>query len=223
VISERDAVRAELAARSQELAQAQAALTTAESEVDELHQARAAAAEAVVPPTAGASDQPQPSAGQDSEAGTAEIAALQSAGPDTDGDGVPDSMDLCRDTPKGTTVESTGCAAGAAIDLEGVTFGDDSYELTDEARRSLDRVAGILGQHTELRLQVAGHTDTQGDPDHNQWLSLQRAQAVRDYLVAQGVNPAHIGAVGYGGQRPIANTTNEGQQLNQRIELRPLQ
>jgi OOP family OmpA-OmpF porin len=52
---------------------------------------------------------------------------------------------------------------------------------------------------------------------------MQRAEAVRDYLVAQGVNPRHIGATGYGGQRPIAdNNTVEGLQNNRRVELRRL-
>jgi OOP family OmpA-OmpF porin len=223
VIAERDGLQADLAARNQELTQAQAALTTVQSEVDELRQARTAATEVVAAPAAGAPDSAQPAAGETLDAGTAEIAALQTAGPDSDGDGVPDSMDLCRETRQGVAVESTGCADGVAISLDGVTFSSDSYELTDEARRSLDRVAGILAQHSDLRLQVAGHTNAKADPAHNQWLSLQRAQAVRDYLVAQGVDPAHIGAVGYGSQRPIAdNTTREGQRMNQRIELRSL-
>jgi len=132
-------------------------------------------------------------------------------------------MDLCPATQRGAAVEPTGCVTGAAIDLDGVTFSDDGYELSDEARRALDRVAKILRQHSDLRLQVAGHTGAQGDPAHNQWLSLQRAQTVRDYLVAQGVDARHIGAVGYGGQRPITDSaTSEGQQANQRIEIRSL-
>jgi OOP family OmpA-OmpF porin len=120
-------------------------------------------------------------------------------------------------------VDATGCAAGVAIKLEGVNFLYNSHELTDKARSILDRVAGIINQQPDMRLEVAGHTDATGDPSYNQWLSMQRAEAVRDYLVAQGVNPRHIGATGYGGQRPIAdNNTVEGLQNNRRVELRRL-
>ena len=188
--------KSETTSSDRELTQAQAALTTAQSEV---------------------------AAGETLEVDAVEVAALQIATPDTDQDGVPDSIDLCRETQQGIAVESTGCAADVAIKLEGVTFGYNSHELTDEAQRILDRIADILSQ-TDLHLQVAGHTDAQGDPAYNQWLSLQRAQAVRDYLVAQGVNSAHIGAAGYGGEQPIAdNTTKEGLRMNRRVELRRAQ
>ena len=143
---------------------------------------------------------------------------------DTDKDGVPDNIDLCPETQPGSGVDSTGCTPGAAISLEGVNFLYNSHELTDEARGILDRVASIIVQHPDLRLEVAGHTDATGDPSYNQWLSLQRAEAVREYLVAQGVNPRYIGATGYGGQRPIAdNSTSVGLQKNRRVELRRLQ
>jgi OOP family OmpA-OmpF porin len=163
-------------------------------------------------------------AGETLEVDAVEVAALQIAGPDADQDGVADSIDLCLETQQGIAVESTGCAADVAIKLEGVNFGYNSHELTEEAQRILDRVADILSQNTDLHLQVAGHTDAQGDPAYNQWLSLQRAQAVRDYLVAQGVDSAHIGAAGYGGEQPIAdNTTKEGLRMNRRVELRNAQ
>jgi len=197
VTTERDGLQADLAERGRELTQAQAALTAAQSEM--------ASGEAV-------------------EVDTVEVAALQIANPDADEDGVPDSVDLCLETQQGIAVESTGCAAGVAISLEGVNFRYNSHELTDDAQRILDRVAKTLSRHSDLRLQVAGHTDAQGDPAYNQWLSLQRAQTVRDYLVAQGVNPDHIGAAGYGGEQPIAdNSTKEGLRMNRRVELRNAQ
>ena len=194
VIAERDGLQADLAERGRELSQAQAAVTAAQSEM---------------------------AAGEAPETDAVEVAALQIATPDADQDGVPDSIDLCLETQQGIAVESTGCAADVAINLEGVNFGYNSHELTDGAQSILDRVADILSQNTELHLEVAGHTDAQGDPAYNQWLSLQRAQTVRDYLVAQGVNPDHIGAAGYGGEQPIAdNTTKAGLRMNRRVELR---
>ncbi len=198
VIAERDGLQTNLAERGRELSQAQAALTAAQSEM---------------------------AADEGLEVDAVEVAALQIATPDADEDGVPDSIDLCLKTQQGIAVDSTGCAADVAIiNLEGVNFHYNSHELTEEAQRILDRVADTLSQHADLPLQVAGHTDAQGDPAYNQWLSLQRAQTVRDYLVAQGVNPSHIGATGYGGEQPIAdNTTKEGMRMNRRVELRKVQ
>ena len=195
-IDERDGLQANLSACGQELTQVQAALTDAQSIEDALRQA---------PPTA------------------AGATALQTATTDTDKDGVPDNIDLCPETQQGIAVEATGCTAGIAINLEGVNFLYNSHELTGKARGILDRIANAIIQRPELRLEVAGHTDATGDPNYNQELSMQRAEAVRDYLVAQGVNPRYIGAAGYGGQRPIAdNTTFEGLQKNRRVELHVL-
>ena len=102
-------------------------------------------------------------------------------------------------------------------------FLDSSRQLTDNARRVLDRLAAILNQHPDLRLEVAAHTETTGDPSHDKWLSLERAETVMDYLVARGVNPERIGAAGYGGLHPVSGgAKGEGLQANQRIELRPL-
>jgi len=216
--AERDKLQADLTARSEELTQARIALTSAQSEVTTLRQADSEAAVMEIPSTVA------PETDEKLEVAAVEIAALQTTGPDSDGDTIPDRADLCGETRQGITVDATGCADGVAINLQGVNFLYDSHELTPEAQHILDRVADILSKQPDLRLEVAGHTDAQGDPAYNQWLSLKRAEAVRDYMVAQGVNPNHIGAGGYGGQRPIAdNTTKEGLRMNRRVELRRLQ
>jgi len=221
VTGERDGLQADLAACNQELSQSRDAVAAARSEVEALH---SAAAEAVIPPAPSGPYKIESAASEEPETAAAEVAAEQSTTTDADADNVPDSIDLCPETQQGLAVEATGCAAGVAIKLEGVNFLYDSHELTDEARRILDRVAAVISQHPELRLEVAGHTDATGDPTYNQWLSMQRAEVVRDYLVAQGVVSGHIGAAGYGGQRPIAdNDTVEGLQKNRRVELRRLQ
>ena len=78
-------------------------------------------------------------------------------------------------------------------------------------------------QYPRLQLEVAGHTDGQGDRAYNRWLSEQRAKAVREYLTTRGVNPANITARGYGSEQPIAdNSTREGLLKNRRVELRRL-
>ncbi|MBT8117350.1 MAG: OmpA family protein [Gammaproteobacteria bacterium] len=211
VKDEREGLQTNLDDCNQELAQARAALTDLQTEMDALDLERLVVIETASPPAAGGTE-------------AAETVALQGVTADADGDGIPASRDLCPGTPPGTAVDSTGCATGAAISLEGVNFLYDSHELTADAQRILDRVATVINQHPDLRLQVAGHTDATGDPSYNQWLSMQRAEAVMDYLVAQGVKRAHIGAVGYGGQRPVAdNDTLEGLKKNRRVELRRLQ
>lgn len=200
---ERDGLEAVLAECNQELARTRAALKTSRSGTDSQRPASAASAAADRKPAQV----------------TAEVVEQ-----DTDGDGVPDIIDLCPASGQGTAVESTGCAAGATISLDGVDFLNDSQQLTEAAKRVLGRLAAILNQHPDLRLEVAAHTRATGNPSHDKWLSLERAETVMDYLVAQGVNPDRIGATGYGGQQPVSgDMAGEGMQANQRVELRPLQ
>jgi outer membrane protein OmpA-like peptidoglycan-associated protein len=69
-------------------------------------------------------------------------------------------------------------------------------------------------------IEVAGHTDNSGDPSSNLQLSQQRAAAVRDYLISQGVAPTSLVAKGYGDTRPVgSNDTDEGKFHNRRIEF----
>jgi outer membrane protein OmpA-like peptidoglycan-associated protein len=220
---EAERLRNELASRDQELAalkdemetvsvalqQAQAARASAEAQTqatrNELAALEAAAGAAPVQPAAGALPPPI------------------SRSEDSDADGVSDSIDLCLETEPGVKVDSMGCALAASITLEGVNFRYDSWELTSAARTILDRVAGILVQYPQLQLEVAGHTDAQGDRAYNRWLSEQRAKAVREYLIAKGVNGSGISARGYGSEQPIAdNSTRQGLLKNRRVELRRL-
>jgi OOP family OmpA-OmpF porin len=105
--------------------------------------------------------------------------------------------------------------------LEGVNFKYDSDALTTPSRAALDQVATILREQPTLKLEIAGHSDTQGDAAYNLWLSEQRAKSVMAYLVSQGVPASQLSAQGYGGSQPIAdNTTREGLARNRRVELR---
>lgn len=140
---------------------------------------------------------------------------------DRDADGIPDRKDLCPDTPVGTGVDATGCVPDAPIALSGINFRYDSEALTDPSRAALDRIAGVLIEQPTLRLEIAGHTDAQGDAAYNLWLSEQRAKSVMAYLVTRGVEPERLMARGYGGTQPIAaNSTREGLARNRRVELR---
>ena len=102
-----------------------------------------------------------------------------------------------------------------------VLFDFDSYKLTEEARPVLNQVAGILKQHPEAAVVVEGHTDSKGTATYNQKLSENRAQAVVDYLVEQGVKAENLSAIGYGKSRPVTdNSTEELRHQNRRIEFR---
>jgi outer membrane protein OmpA-like peptidoglycan-associated protein len=102
-----------------------------------------------------------------------------------------------------------------------VLFPFGKAALLPSARTRLDQVATALKtQPRDTTIVVNGYTDSIGDPAKNQELSRQRAEAVRDYLVAQGVAPDRIQAFGYGAENPIANnTTPEGRADNRRVEI----
>jgi outer membrane protein OmpA-like peptidoglycan-associated protein len=103
--------------------------------------------------------------------------------------------------------------------LEGVRFDTGQATLRPESLPRLDRVVEYLSHKPSARLRVAGHTDNVGRAEANRELSQRRAEAVRDYLVDQGIDGVRIEAVGYGAERPIApNDTEEGRQKNRRIE-----
>lgn len=144
--------------------------------------------------------------------------------PDFDRDGINDSIDLCLDSKPDAKVDALGCNAGQPIVMNGVAFRYDSHELSKDARSILDNIASILIRHPDLKFEVAGHTDAQGDSAYNQWLSELRAQAVRDYLIDNGLPEENLSAHGYGAEFPIAtNDTRDGLRVNRRVELRRLE
>ena len=154
----------------------------------------------------------------DTPAGT-EVSAVGCA-LDSDGDSVLNAADLCPDTPAGVAVDATGCEAEQPIELRGVNFHFDSDELTEQSKVILDGVAEILLNHPELALEVAGHTDAEGDDAFNMDLSQRRAQAVRAYLISKGVNGGNLTAHGYGEERSVAsNADAAGRAANRRVEL----
>ena len=112
-------------------------------------------------------------------------------------------------------------SSDSPVSLQGVKFRYDSYELTDESRVILDQVAAVLRKQPHAVHEVAGHTDSQGDPAYNLRLSQKRAETVRRYLIARGVDAGSLKAHGYGGEHPIAdNSTWAGLVSNRRVELR---
>ncbi|MGE3189813.1 MAG: OmpA family protein, partial [Vicinamibacterales bacterium] len=112
---------------------------------------------------------------------------------------------------------------GEVIRLNNVFFDTASYELLDESRAELDRLVLLLDRHPKMRIEVAGHTDSRDSEASNLELSQNRAAAVRAYLESAGIDPGRLESKGYGETRAIAsNDTDEGRQLNRRVEFRIL-
>ncbi|MFZ5474159.1 MAG: OmpA family protein, partial [Pseudomonadota bacterium] len=142
---------------------------------------------------------------------------------DSDGDGVPDSKDKCPGTPKGVKVDHEGCPLVEKITLKGVWFAFDSARITEESAKVLDEVAKVFKRYPNLVAEMAGHTCNIGTEKYNQGLSERRANAVRDYLIKQGVDPKQLTAKGYGELQPVtSNATREGRAQNRRTEMRIL-
>lgn len=168
---------------------------------------------------------------------------------DEDGDGVVDRLDKCPGTPAGTKVDETGCpvvepppppvdtgcrepkpgepitlegcGAGDAIVLRGVNFNYDQAGLTVNAKVLLDGVADALIAVPNIKVEIGGHSDAKGTDDYNLKLSEKRGQAVVDYLIARGVPAERLTNKGYGESQPIdSNETEEGRELNRRVELK---
>jgi outer membrane protein OmpA-like peptidoglycan-associated protein len=99
-------------------------------------------------------------------------------------------------------------------------FDFNKYSLKPSAREKIAKVSGILLAYPGLKVQVEGYTDPTGNDEYNIKLSQQRADAIRDHLVAQGVPAASVTAIGYGKANPVAsNDTADGRQENRRVEL----
>jgi outer membrane protein OmpA-like peptidoglycan-associated protein len=119
-----------------------------------------------------------------------------------------------------TILSTRDTARGLIANMSDVLFKTGSFELLGGARERLAKVSGIVLAYPGLHLDVEGHTDSVGTDDYNLTLSQKRAQAVRDYLVQQGISDGSIVARGLGKAGPVAsNDTPEGRQQNRRVEL----
>lgn len=115
---------------------------------------------------------------------------------------------------------TTESARGLIVNLGDVLFDTARYTLKPNAQISLAKVATILTIYPDLKVQVEGYTDSVGGDAYNQKLSENRANAVHDFLVQNGVPAANVTAVGYGKADPVAsNDTADGRRQNRRVNL----
>jgi outer membrane protein OmpA-like peptidoglycan-associated protein len=113
--------------------------------------------------------------------------------------------------------------SGTAATLNNIFFDVDKYDLKEKSRTELNKTILLLESNPKLRIEISGHTDNSGSDAHNKQLSLNRARAVYQYLIDQGIDPKRLKYAGYGSSVPIApNDSEENRQLNRRIEFRVL-
>ncbi len=161
------------------------------------------------------------------EAGLPEVRGCPAK--DTDSDGVADHLDNCKE--QAGPADNQGCPAQqkqmvaiqkGRLDIQGtVYFATGKSVIQPRSFPLLDQIAKVLREHPEIeRVRIEGHTDDRGKADANRKLSQARAEAVRDYLVKQGVEVARLEAKGFGPDRPVAsNETEKGRATNRRVEF----
>ncbi|MCC6527806.1 MAG: OmpA family protein [Polyangiaceae bacterium] len=147
---------------------------------------------------------------------------------DGDGDTILDTEDACPTDPGKADPDpaKNGCPLVVVrgteiVIMEQVQFALGLATIRKESDGLLDNVAAVMTAHPEiLKIEVQGHTDSQGSPARNKILSQARAEAVRVALVKRKIDAARLTAKGYGQDQPIAdNTTPEGQQKNRRVQF----
>ena len=104
--------------------------------------------------------------------------------------------------------------------LRGINFDFDRATIKPEFEGVLDAGVEALKENSDVRVQVAGYTDSVGTDAYNQGLSERRANAVLEYLSTHGIDGSRLSAVGFGETNPVAdNATDDGRAQNRRVEL----
>jgi outer membrane protein OmpA-like peptidoglycan-associated protein len=139
---------------------------------------------------------------------------------DTDGGTIGDGVEVKRGTdpldPSDDVVK-----IDVPIVLEGITFATNKFDVTPESEKVLAGALKTLQIHTDIIVEISGHTDNVGSDAYNQKLSQRRADAVKAWLVGKGIPASRITSVGYGEGSPrVSNDTEENRRLNRRIEFK---
>lgn len=109
---------------------------------------------------------------------------------------------------------------GQSVDIENIFFETGKNKLKPESFRSLNALVDFFNEYPNVKVLVGGHTDNTGSAAVNKRLSKQRAQAVADYLIEQGISRDRFQAKGYGPTKPKAsNKTKKGRAMNRRTDF----
>ncbi|NRR91342.1 OmpA family protein [Winogradskyella undariae] len=148
--------------------------------------------------------------------------------PDTDGDGVLDKDDKCPN--EAGTVANNGCPEIAPTEevmdtlneySRSILFNSGRATFQKQTNQVLQSMVAIFKEYPKASFSLEGHTDSDGSKSSNQALSERRANAVRDYLIANGISADRLTAAGFGETTPIAsNSTSAGKKENRRVEVK---
>jgi outer membrane protein OmpA-like peptidoglycan-associated protein len=141
---------------------------------------------------------------------------------DTDGDGIPDSKDDCPEE-KGTS-ENGGCPIvvvdNSKINFKNIQFEFNSSVLKTSSYATLDMIATQMKKYDSVNFVLNGHSSTEGTEQRNMMLSVDRANAVKSYLVNNGVITGRLKTEGFGELKPVAsNDTEDNRSINRRVEI----
>ncbi|MFP4664051.1 MAG: OmpA family protein [Bacteroidales bacterium] len=110
---------------------------------------------------------------------------------------------------------------GFSIDMPNIYFAFNQSELLPSSFSALEKLANIMQEHSDLRIEIRGHTDNIGSNWYNKRLSVGRAEAVYRFLIEAGIDESRLKYRGFGNKVPVAdNETEEGRQLNRRVEIK---
>ncbi|GGA77602.1 flagellar motor protein MotB [Flavobacterium palustre] len=145
--------------------------------------------------------------------------------PDTDGDGVLDKDDKCPKV-KGTAANN-GCPEVTTEVIKklndfskSILFDSSKATIKAESNDKLEEIVKVMNEYSNANFKLEGHTDSTGNVAKNLQLSKDRAAAVKDYLIAKGIDANRLSSEGYGVTKPIAsNKTVAGRAENRRVEI----
>ena len=129
-------------------------------------------------------------------------------------------IDITYVKPK-PTKEQIQEEVNSILKLKSIRFKTATDVLTDDSKKILDEVASVLMENPSLKVEIAGHTDSDGAKSKNITLSQKRADRVKEYLVEKGVSADNLTAVGYGESKPLVpNVSAKNKQINRRVEFK---
>ena len=148
--------------------------------------------------------------------------------PDTDGDGILDKDDKCPN--EAGTAANNGCPEVKPTEevmetlneySRSILFNSGKATFQKQTDQVLQSMVAIFKEYPQANFSIEGHTDSDGSKSMNQSLSERRANAVRDYLIANGISADRLSAAGFGEENPIAsNKTRAGKKENRRVEVK---
>ncbi|HOY14377.1 MAG TPA: OmpA family protein [Saprospiraceae bacterium] len=129
------------------------------------------------------------------------------------------ARDISDDLGNDATVVRVGEGIVVSFD-SGLLFDFDSYALKSTTKENLSKLAASLTEYKDTKVNILGHTDSDGDSAYNQKLSVNRSNAVLSFLTESNVSAGRLNSMGYGESDPVStNKTDDGKKLNRRVEI----